>query len=284
MLCVVKLVYLRMSASSARHSSKRRERKKEGEKRYFAKWEGGQAGRACIPDFPVYLDAIACYDRYARVTYVSLLTFRDLELSGSWTERAISRRSRSSVNGHETVATPVLRSCFSGLYVVRSFATRGRNASRTKRSPRNKIPVLCTGDIRLEGNDGGSRFPGTWISRVSYDFRSDDASCFLPFQVRHTSGKPLVRSLNHGLTYLFPRAISAVVLAKIITASASSIVHVLLTTSRLRASREGEAIRSSKIRGWNHPRITGSPPVSATTRIRLSFRKHERFFTSNRGR
>jgi len=54
-----------------------RERKKENEKKYFTKQEG-QPDQICIPDFPVYLDAIESYDRYVHVTYVSSLTFRDL--------------------------------------------------------------------------------------------------------------------------------------------------------------------------------------------------------------
>lgn len=54
-----------------------RERKKENERRYFTKQEG-QPGQICIPDFPVYLDAIESYDRYVHVTYVSFLILRDL--------------------------------------------------------------------------------------------------------------------------------------------------------------------------------------------------------------
>lgn len=91
-----------------------------------------------------------------------------------------------------------------------------------------------------------------------------------------TSGRSLVRSLNHGITYLFPRAISAVVLAKIITVSANIFVHVLLTAYK-RAGKE-KAMRSSKIRqGDRDPRSsTASSPASVTTRVRLSFRKRER--------
>lgn len=105
------------------------ERKGEGgRKEVFRETGRRQAGRTCIPDFPVYLGAIASYDRYARVTYVSLLAFRDLELSGSWTERAISRRSgQGQVSTDMKQSRPRFYELFLGIvqYVVRSFATRG---------------------------------------------------------------------------------------------------------------------------------------------------------------
>jgi len=96
---------------------------------------------------------------------------------------------------------------------------------------------------------------------------------FFLFRSDTHEADPLVRSLNHGLTYLFPRAISAVVLAKVITASASGIIHVLLTVSRTayrEPGRKGDRRRSS---------IAGSiiSHKRDNTHVRLSFRKRERF-------
>lgn len=114
MLHVVKLVYLRTPCVfGAAHVET--ERKEEGgrKERHFAKREG-QAGRTRIPDFPVYLDAIAT-DTYTcdAHTRVSLLTFRDPESSGSCT--AISRRS-----GEGQMSTDTKQSR-PGFYELRMF-------------------------------------------------------------------------------------------------------------------------------------------------------------------
>jgi len=99
---------------------------------------------------------------------------------------------------------------------------------------------------------------------------------------------PLVRSLNHGLTYLFPRAISAVVLAKVIIASASGIIHVLLTVSRTAYRGAGKERRSSEIRGRDHRSLAASSPASVTTHTCGSHFENASdfppYFASNRGR
>lgn len=204
--------------------------RKEGGGRKEAFRETGRAGRP-------YTGFSSTSRRNRELRQIRLAPY----FSRSWIEPrdfADDRsRRRSSVDGYVRVVASVLR------ILSHSSGSLHANVIPLERSsfPRNEIPARRVSVC--EGNDAGSRFPGTWISRVSCGFRSDGASCFLPFQVRHTSGRPLVRSLNHGLTYLFPRAISAAVLAKIIAASASSIVPLPVRT---RASRERDRRRSAK--------------------------------------
>ena len=155
--------------------------------------------------------------------------------------------------------------------MVRSFTTRGRNASRIMNPSKRSSSFWKILDC--EENDGRSRFPGTWISRVSCGFRSDGASCFLPFQVRYTSGRSLIRSLNHGITYLFSRAISAVVRED--NNRFREQYHPRSTYSLASWRRKGDAIIGDSPR-QSRSSSTASSLASVTTRVWLSFRKRER--------
>lgn len=100
----------------------------------------------------------------------------------------------------------------------------------------------------------------------------------------------LVRSLNHGLTYLFPRAISAVVLRENNNRfreqyRSRSTYNFPYAYERAGNARPRDRPRSAKaVESIVSPTV--SSPVSVTTRVRLSFRKCDSppYFAANRGR
>lgn len=277
-----------------RRPSKRRERKKEDKKRHFAKREE-QAGRHPYTGFSSQISRRNRELRQIRTRDTRAAPY----FSRSWIERLLSGARDfapfwAKVKCQRTwsgPATSVLRTVrASGSYAVRSFTVRV--TPRERLVPRNEIAIFSAGRHWLARETvAGSRFPGAWISRVSYGFRSDGASCFLPFQVRQT---PLVRSLNHGLTYLFPRAISAVVLRENNNRfreqyRSRSTYDVPVHTSELGNARQRDRRRSAKAaegiispteyrlpRAWQHaydshfekmraiPRRTSRPRQAAT--------------------